>query len=127
MAKKALPKSAELKKSSKISKKIIQKRSTKIKSTTYLKGLKIEVPKHSKKLTKAELKGLVRLICKEYKISEAGMWKPDYKRTSEMELTATLDNQKLMIARYKGKIVGSLVLELDEKAKTGGFGMLVVD
>ena len=32
-----------------------------------------------------------------------------------------------MIARYEGKIVGSIVLELDEEAKTGGFGMLVVD
>ena len=55
------------------------------------------------------------------------MWNESYKRTSIEEISGLLDNSRLVLARHGGKIVGSVVVEEDKKAKVGGFGMLVVD
>ena len=55
------------------------------------------------------------------------MWKEHFKRTTVDEIKKFIDEGKLMVGRFDGKIVGSLVVEKNEAESKGKFGMLVLD
>ena len=62
-------------------------------------------------LSNTQLKNLVKLIIDVYKEAESGMWKDSFKRTTVDELKQLIAENKVMLARYEGKVIGSTVVE----------------
>ena len=78
-------------------------------------------------LTDEEIANLVTLINSVYKEAEAGMWKDNFQRTTVEEIKGFISENKLMIAKLEGQIIGSSVVEKQVEDSIGKFGMLVVD
>ena len=70
---------------------------------------------------------LVKLINAVYTEAESGMWKESFQRTTVDEMKTLIGENKVMLAKYQEKIVGSVVVTKQEKDSTGMFGMLVID
>ena len=78
-------------------------------------------------LSDEEITALVKLINDVYKVAEEGMWKENMKRTTIDEIKNFIAEGRLMVGRFEGKVVGSLVVEKFEAGSKGKFGMLVLD
>ena len=69
----------------------------------------------------------MKLINEVYRVAEAGMWKENYERTSVDEIKKFIEDGNLMVARFDGKVVGSVKVEKNDAESVGKFGMLVLD
>ena len=69
---------------------------------------------------------LVELINVVYATAEAGLWKPDARRTSAAEMTELIARGEIAVATVDGELAGAVRVQALDDA-TGEFGMLAAD